>query len=184
MSKIIVIVGPQGSGKGTLAKGLGFPVIELGAKLREYAKDGGLLYTWEQYLAGDMAPKELVHKIIRDSLDTLIDYKSDTIVFDGYPRNEDQARDFFRFRESNPDTKVWRLDLQVHYSVCYSRLISRGREDDTEEAINKRLGTFFNTTITGLSAVKWWDNRVTLESSDDMTPEQTLALAKKLLEIE
>jgi len=96
-TKIIkaIIFGPQGSGKGTqgnlLSERLNIPIIGAGDVFRaEIAKKTKLGNLVNQYVQqGLLAPDEVVNAIIARQLKKIKLDKG--FIFDGYPRNVDQA---------------------------------------------------------------------------------------------
>jgi adenylate kinase len=99
---IIVITGPQSSGKGTqaqiLAKQYGFRHISTGDILRAEVKEGtpeGL--EADSYMKnGQLVPFELNNSILKKALDK---YKNETILLDGYPRSVEQAEHLLKIAE-------------------------------------------------------------------------------------
>src|SRR3989344_8070890 len=91
----IILIGPQGSGKGTqtslLSAKLGIPVIAVGKLFRaEIAKQTGLGKAMEEYIIrGDRVPSMMVNQAMSERIS-----ESDTengMMLDGYPRTIDQA---------------------------------------------------------------------------------------------
>lgn len=87
----IVLIGPQGSGKGTqaklLAKKFNLLHVEIGGALREIAKTKTALGRRVNYLInekGRMVPYQLVFKVVGEKLGKLT--LKQGIVFDGTPR--------------------------------------------------------------------------------------------------
>lgn len=94
----ILMIGPQGSGKGTqsdlLAPKLRIPHLSLGTLLRaEVAAKSGLGLAAAAYMErGDIVPPEVANKIMEDRL-----RRPDAaagVIFDGYPRTAEQAAAF------------------------------------------------------------------------------------------
>lgn len=150
----LLIMGPQGVGKGTqaalLAKHYGIPAIStgdifrynisnktpLGLKALEYT-DKGLL-----------VPDELTNSIVKDRL-AKTDAK-DGWILDGYPRNAAQveALDQILSDLSTPLDAV--VALTAPHDVLMERMASRakleGRSDDTPEVIAQRLAVYARET--------------------------------------
>lgn len=90
----IVILGPQGSGKGTqaevLAQKLNLPLISVGQLLRdEVARNSPLVGTIQSNLnKGILVPHEIVNQLVQKKLTQA----SAGFIFDGYPRSLSQAQ--------------------------------------------------------------------------------------------
>jgi adenylate kinase len=123
---IIVILGAQGSGKGTVgvkvAEELGLVHISTGDIFRENIKNetelGKEANTY--ILAGNLVPDELTNRILMDRL-SKPDVLEKGAMIDGYPRTEKQCRDLDEMLASI-DRKV---DLAINLDVDYDELISR-----------------------------------------------------------
>lgn len=95
----IVILGPQGSGKGTqaekLAKKFGLEHIDMGKFLREVAKTdtplGKEVYQI-QNVTKTLVPSRILQEVFNVKLNSLPRERG--IVFDGFPRNVDQMEYF------------------------------------------------------------------------------------------
>ena len=132
------MLAPPGGGKGTqgvrLARELGVAHISSGDVLRFEVATGTELGREVQthMAAGRLAPDELVTRAVLPALQGRNGY-----VLDGYPRKLSQAEglDF--------DAVVF---LNVPEEVVKRRLLARGREDDTPEAIDERLREYGHDT--------------------------------------
>jgi adenylate kinase len=141
--KILVFLGPQGSGKGTqsiqLADALQLPRAEAGQLCRDEAKlDTPLGRSVKALLdKGDYLPTELWRPIIEKKLATMDGSRG--LVFDGFLRTKDQLAAYEEFRHEFhlPEAIIIYLNLSREKAV--ERLMKRGRVDDTPELIAKRL---------------------------------------------
>jgi adenylate kinase len=150
----ILVLGPQGSGKGTQARRIsasyGLPHIATGDMLREAMAAGTELGLRVKpiYDAGELVPDDLMIDLIRERIEQ--DDVEDGFVLDGFPRTMAQAEaldDMLR-EIDRPITVV--LQLDVPEDVCVERLSKRaqeeGRIDDTPEAIRTRLSLYRRET--------------------------------------
>ena len=150
----VLILGPQGSGKGTqaarIAEEYGVPHVATGEMFRSaIAARTPLGLEVEPILAsGALVPDDLTIGLIRERLSE--DDAQNGFVLDGFPRNAAQAEalDDLLAELDRPLDVV--LDLQVPDEVCIERLMGRAREqgrtDDSPEAIAKRLEIFHSET--------------------------------------
>ena len=149
----LIILGPQGSGKGTQAKLLaekyGLSHISSGELLREEAESGsekGKLIS-KILNSGELMPFETVLEVLEPRLRA----QTSGFILDGTPREMSQAEyldSFLAELKINID-RVIVLDIPREESI--SRLAKRasleGRSDDTPEAINERLELYQNKTL-------------------------------------
>ena len=97
----LLIIGPQGSGKGTqgerIAETYGIPAVSTGDVFRANVKDGTPLGRQVKAIidAGDLVPDELTGEIVRDRLSQ--DDAAQGFLLDGYPRNLGQVGDLDAF---------------------------------------------------------------------------------------
>jgi adenylate kinase len=150
----ILVLGPQGSGKGTQAKRIeaeyGIPHIATGDMLRAAMAAATPLGVKVKpiYDAGLLVPDELMIGLIRERLDD--EDARDGFILDGFPRTMAQADALdAMLREIGRDLSVV-FELQIDIDTCVERLLKRGieegRTDDTPEAIRTRLSVYFTET--------------------------------------
>jgi adenylate kinase len=151
----ILLLGPQGSGKGTQAQRIsstyGVPHIATGDMLRAAMAAGTEVGHRVKpiYDAGGLVPDDLMIDLIRDRLSQ--PDAEDGFVLDGFPRTLEQAEalDDVLLEIGSPLDVVF--DLQIDEQTCIKRLLGRareeGRSDDTPEAIATRLQLFRDATL-------------------------------------
>ncbi|MGN7977798.1 MAG: adenylate kinase [Microbacterium sp. 69-10] len=150
----LLIVGPQGSGKGTqgvrVAEALNIPVVSTGDIFRANIKAGTELGQQVTAIleAGDLVPDELTSEIVRDRLSQ--EDAADGFLLDGYPRNTTQVAhlDAFLAESDAALAAVILLDVPREESLTRLRLraVEQGRSDDTDEAIAHRLDIYEHET--------------------------------------
>lgn len=153
MTRRLVIMGPQGSGKGTqgarLAEHYGIPAISTGDIFRANIAGGTELGRLaETYTAaGELVPDEVTNDMVRDRLAR--PDAADGFILDGYPRNAAQvvALDEILADRGGLDAVV---ELTADRSELLARIARRaeieGRADDTAEAIGRRLDIYDEQT--------------------------------------
>jgi adenylate kinase len=150
----LLIVGPQGSGKGTqgirIADAFGIPAISTGDMFRAAVKSGTDLGTQvaEIIQAGDLVPDELTTAVVCDRLAQ--DDAAGGFLLDGYPRNLGQVEDLDEFLGGRDEELDAVIELVVPRDVSVERLALRaqeqGRTDDTEQVIANRLAIYERDT--------------------------------------
>jgi adenylate kinase len=150
----ILLLGPQGSGKGTQAKRIsaeyGIPHIATGDILRDaIARETPLGVEVKPVVeSGRLVSDELMTALIRERLEA-----EDTragFVLDGFPRTQPQAEALDEMlREIGRELSIV-FELQIPDEVCVERLLGRaaeeGRRDDTPEVIARRLEIYHSET--------------------------------------
>lgn len=191
----LLIVGPQGSGKGTqgvrIAEGFGVPVVSTGDIFRANIKGGTELgaKVSEITARGDLVPDELTSEIVRDRVSQ--DDAANGFLLDGYPRNAiqvDHLDEFLTGRGEALDAVIM-LDVPREESIERLRLRSeeQGRADDTTEAIAHRLDIYENETapILGMYGVRGIVDKIDgVGSLDEITERIFTALAVRGLHVE
>jgi adenylate kinase len=154
MSLNVLLLGPQGAGKGTQAKRIsaeyGIPQIASGEILRAEMAAGTELgqRVQEVYDRGDLVSDDLMIELIRNRLE-----QPDTeagFILDGFPRTTVQAEALdSMFSDIGRSFNV-AFALQIPDEVAFERLRRRaeveGRADDTDEAIKRRLDNYHRET--------------------------------------
>lgn len=150
----LLIMGPQGVGKGTqaakLAEHFNIPAISTGDIFRYNLKNQTELGKQAQAFIdkGELVPDELTNSIVKDRL-AMEDARNGWIL-DGYPRNASQveALDTMLEELGTPLDAVIALDAE--HDVLMERMMKRaqieGRADDTPEVIAKRLDVYAKET--------------------------------------
>jgi adenylate kinase len=151
----IVVLGPQGSGKGTQAKKIaatyGIPHIATGDMIREMMERPTELGAELRgvYDRGDLVGDDLMIRLIRDRLD-----RGDTLpgfVLDGFPRTlvQAEALDDLMSELGRPIDIVFEFQVPDRQQL-FDRLLKRAREenrsDDTPEAVQRRLELYDTET--------------------------------------
>jgi adenylate kinase len=150
----VLLLGVQGSGKGTQAKRLAseYDIVHLstGDMLRKAIADGTELGRRVKPIleAGDLVPDDLMIELIRGRIQS--PETADGFILDGFPRTMAQADalDAMLSEIDRPLSVV--LELQVPDDVAIERLRKRaaeeGRSDDTPEAIANRIDLYHRET--------------------------------------
>ena len=150
----LLVLGPQGSGKGTQAKRIsaahGIPHVSTGDMFRAAVTVGTELgRRVEPILAsGDLVPDELTVALIRERLSE--EDARDGFVLDGFPRNLTQAEalDGMLAEIGRGLDAVLFFDLSDELAVerIRGRALDEDRDDDTPEAIGRRLAIYHEQT--------------------------------------
>jgi len=182
----IIILGPQGSGKGTqsriVADKYKLANISTGVMFREAVKNKTDLGKAVQAILdrGDLAPDELTNELVKERLS-----KSDCsggFILDGYPRNLSQAEFLISHQEITHVLEIWISDKEAVKRISGRRMCSCGmsyhleynppkvagvcdrcggrlflRDDDTEEAVKQRLKIYHSETESMISFWKKYD---------------------------
>ena len=126
----IIIAGPPGSGKGTLAKLMidkfGFVHLSTGDMLRnEIGLGSPLGKEVESILArGDLVSDQIVISLIANNVKANPGARG--FLFDGFPRTLPQAEALDDFLEKTGHPLKLMIQLEVDDAVCEMRLLRRG----------------------------------------------------------
>jgi adenylate kinase len=151
----VLLLGPQGSGKGTQAKKVsatyGIPHIATGDMIREIKELPTPLGRElnEVYDRGDLVSDELMIRLIRDRLS-----RGDTLpgfVLDGFPRTMPQAEalDVLLADLGRSLDVVFEFQVPAREELLermLKRAADENRSDDTPEAIRRRLELYDRET--------------------------------------
>jgi adenylate kinase len=150
----VLLLGPQGSGKGTQAKRIeaeyGIPHIATGDMLRNaIAQETELGQQVKPILeSGELVPDDLMIDLIRERLEQ--PDTEDGFILDGFPRTPAQA-DALDTMLSEIDRELSIVfEFQLPDDIATERLLRRaeleGRTDDTPEVIARRLALYHQQT--------------------------------------
>ena len=147
----LIIFGRQGSGKGTqslmVTEEFGSVHISTGDMLRaaiEQATEFGLQAKTVMD-RGELVSDEVISGIVAERLGQS-DVMQQGFLLDGVPRTLGQAESLIAVLEGLDLSLDLVLNLEVPIDEVTSRMMSRGREDDTGEAIARRLGLYEQET--------------------------------------
>ena len=169
----MVILGRQGSGKGTqclrLAELYGVIHISTGDMLRSAVESQSELGKKAKEImdAGDLVSDEIINAIVSERIEKK-DVSENGFVLDGYPRPASKAQDLYGELLGKGLKLYLALNLEVPVEEVTQRMLDRSRADDTEEAIKRRLEIYENETT---PLLKWFEDRNNLLVVDGLGPE-------------
>ncbi|MFA5776529.1 MAG: nucleoside monophosphate kinase [Patescibacteria group bacterium] len=167
----ILLVGPQGCGKGTigqmLSEKVGVPLLSVGETLRSVNESSKYYQKVQEELKkGVLVSEEIVVDLLKEEL-AKEKYRNG-YIFDGWGRSMENLRafnpgfDFVIVFEMSRETSIKRISGRKlctsdnkNYNIytlpkeelekCQGELIQR--DDDTEEAVKKRLEIYYTKTL-------------------------------------
>ena len=144
----LLFIGPPGAGKGTqaanVATRLGIPHISTGEMFRQQvARDSDLGRKVKAIMAtGDYVPDEVTVAMLGERI-----AQSDAqngYILDGFPRTEAQVESLDQLLGEQGLDRVVVLDVEEDELI--SRLLQRGRADDTADTIRNRFRVYLEQT--------------------------------------
>lgn len=167
MAPRLVIFGRQGAGKGTqcvfLTGHYGAVHISTGDMLREAVAAGTEFGALAKPFmdSGQLLPDDVMVGVVRERLSEA-DVSERGFLLDGFPRTVPQAE--VLCAEVQVDLGV---NLDVSEEVSRARMLDRGRNDDTPEAIDKRLAAYADQTVPTIEWFAAQDRLVTVDGVGD-----------------
>lgn len=171
----LVIFGRQGAGKGTqcarLVERYGVVHISTGDMLRSAVAAGTDLGLKAKAVmdAGNLVGDDIMVGIVRERL-AEDDAQTTGFVLDGFPRTTAQAEALTLILGDDSLHAV--VDLEVPIEEVTSRMKARGRDDDTDEGIARRLELYEQETRPVLD---WFDGRKLLVTIDGFAAEEVVS---------
>ncbi len=172
MPQILVILGRQGSGKGTqaalLADRYGVVHVSTGDMLRAAVEAGTELGLRAKAVmdAGDLVGDDIMIGIVGERL-AADDIVAHGVLLDGFPRTTAQADALAEIAGgTGPDLAI---NLDVPIAEVTERMLARGRADDTAETIARRLELYEAETAPLLA---WFEKRDCLSVVDGLGTEE------------
>ena len=150
----ILLVGPPGSGKGTLGRALGelpgYLFVSAGALLRDADPDSPMgRKIREMQKAGELVPTDTVIDAWLAFMDARrsagLDPENDTLLLDGLPRSIDQAERIKRHLNIRQVIHLHCADRKLLIERIHGRDDNR-QDDSDQEAIEQRFTTYEEQT--------------------------------------
>jgi len=147
----MVILGRQGSGKGTqsemLVERFGCVHVSTGDMLRAAVAAGTELGLKARAVmeAGDLVSDDIMNGIVAERLAEQ-DIAGNGVLLDGFPRTADQADALQAILDGLGQKLTVAVNLEVPVAEVTARMMARGRSDDTEDAISRRLELYDEQT--------------------------------------
>ncbi len=149
MGRRLLMLGPPGAGKGTqaemLCRAIGIPHVSTGVMLRDHVERGTELGTRAKEImdAGDLVPDDIVIAMVEERL--AAEDAACGFLLDGFPRTRPQAEALVEVL--GPERALEAVvNLEAPDREVVERILSRGRSDDTEEAVRTRIAVYLEQT--------------------------------------
>ena len=180
MRRIVILLGPPGVGKGTIARALlkryGFEWLSSGELLRNQRRttSEAAARIAELIDSGRLVPDELIVDLVKKELSSY--HKDCYLLLDGFPRTLPQAVALEEFFAQQGDEVSLVIELQAEASELERRVLGRakseGRVDDTLATFRHRMGVFQDRTA---PLIEFYSQRGKLQAIDGMgSPEDVV----------
>jgi adenylate kinase len=174
----LILFGPPGAGKGTQAVELStrfaVPHISTGDLFRAAVSEQTALGVKAKGFLdrGELVPDDLVIEMIRERL-----VQTDTQagwLLDGFPRTVPQAHALDELLATIHQRLDRVVNLQVPDTFLVERLLGRGRKDDSEDVIRRRLQVYHEQTA---PLIQFYGDRHQLTDIDGSAPVEDVTAA-------
>ena len=151
MAPRIIVLGRQGAGKGTqcarLVAEYGIKHVSTGDMLRAAVAAGTELGKQAEAImqSGGLVSDEIMNGIVAERL-AEADIMENGVLLDGYPRTTNQAETLEQIFVEQGVELTATINIDVALEEVTARMMARGREDDTAEAIGERLRNYEEQT--------------------------------------
>jgi len=171
LSAVIVVLGRQGSGKGTQCELLqeryeGVSHVSTGEMLRDAAASGTPLGRRAEAImaAGDLVPDDVMCDVVAERLGSLL-RAGTAVLLDGFPRTPAQADALAEMvgEAPGPSGLAGAVVLEIGNEAVSERMLARGRADDTAAGIARRLEIYETQTA---PLMDWFEVRGLLRRVD------------------
>jgi len=168
MGRRLLILGPPGAGKGTqaamLCRAIGIPHVSTGEMLRDHVQRATELGARAKEImdAGDLVPDDIVIAMVEDRL-SQPDAKCGFLL-DGFPRTKAQAESLDEVLTDERALEAV-INLEASDAEVVSRILARGRSDDTEETVRNRIQVYNDQTA---PLIEFYERRGILTRVDGM----------------
>ena len=152
---ILILFGPPGAGKGTQAQRLvdkhNLKQLSTGDMVREAITEGSELGRKASSIMdrGELVSDDIILSMIKDKLRNS---GSDGFIFDGFPRNLEQAKALDKILHELKLKLDLVIEIVVNDEVLINRIENRAKEsknarsDDNEEVLKNRLNIYHEST--------------------------------------
>ncbi|GAB5355211.1 hypothetical protein AAMO2058_000186500 [Amorphochlora amoebiformis] len=154
MRDIIVLIGPPGAGKGTVApiiiQKTGVPQLSTGQMLRAAVKAGTTIGKQAQGLMakGKLVPDEIVARLVKERTEQRDCSRG--FILDGFPRTINQAKLLAKILEENNEYVTLAIEIRVPDSVLETRICGRW--------MHKASGRSYHVTFSPPKSMKLLSN--------------------------
>ena len=142
--KVILLVGPPGSGKSTqakiLAKKYGIPAFSMADLLKREMSSGKNPALAAAMASGDVLPDQQATDLIRLQLLRANIHKG--FILDGFPSTAGQAKSLDKMLQDQQLPKAVVVVLDAPDEVIRKRLLARHRADDKPDNVDRRIREF------------------------------------------
>ena len=153
--KVIFVLGPPGSGKGTQCKKIAekFSYLHLSAgellrnEMKDESSEHGKLIRDILKDGGKIVPTKITLKLLENAIK---ESGNDRVMVDGFPRNQENF-EVWNEQMTDKTNLVFVLFLKCSQQTCTDRILERsktsGRSDDNIDTLKKRFNAYVELTM-------------------------------------